>query len=148
MTNINFIEHTIVPLGGNLTLHIEFYKNDECHCETELQMYIYKDNTESFVADRTITMCADDSGDFAVVSDLEIDENKTVGDSPELQDYIHSVLHDIWLDYFVKPERVREAAPDLLAALENLVEKNLIIDKGNDHYDEILAAIAKAKGGE
>jgi len=111
-------------------------------------MYIYKDNTESFVADRTITMCADDSGDYAVVSDLEIDDNQTVGDSPELEQYICNILNDIWLDCFVKPERVREAAPDLLAALENLVEKNLIKDKGNDHYDEVLAAIAKAKGGE
>ena len=40
------------------------------------------------------------------------------------------------------------AAPDLLAALENLVSRDLIKDKDNDHYDEVLEAIAKAKGGK
>ena len=40
------------------------------------------------------------------------------------------------------------AAPDLLAALENLVDRNLIVVTGGDHEDEVLDAIAKAKGGK
>ena len=36
------------------------------------------------------------------------------------------------------------AAPELLAALQNLVERKLIKDTDNDHYDEVLEAIAKA----
>ena len=41
---------------------------------------------------------------------------------------------------------LKEAAPNLLSALENLVERNLIKDKQNDHYQEVLEAIAKARG--
>jgi hypothetical protein len=35
---------------------------------------------------------------------------------------------------------------DLLAALQNLVGRNLIKDTDGDHYDEVLEAIAKAEG--
>lgn len=38
------------------------------------------------------------------------------------------------------------AAPDLLEALKNLVKQDLIFDKGGDHYQEVLEAIAKAEG--
>lgn len=37
---------------------------------------------------------------------------------------------------------------ELLAALENLVDRDLIKDKDNDHYDEVMEVIAKAKKGE
>ena len=40
------------------------------------------------------------------------------------------------------------AAPDLLAALRNLVKRNLIKDTDGDHYDEVLDAIAKAEGAQ
>lgn len=36
------------------------------------------------------------------------------------------------------------AAPELLDALQNLVDRNLIKDTDNDHYDQVLEAIAKA----
>lgn len=36
------------------------------------------------------------------------------------------------------------AAPELLAALQNLVDRDLIKDKGNDHYNEVREAIEKA----
>lgn len=38
------------------------------------------------------------------------------------------------------------AAPELLEALENLVERGLIKHTDCDHYPEVLAAIAKARG--
>lgn len=40
------------------------------------------------------------------------------------------------------------AAPELLAALQNLVARNLIKDTDDDHYDEVLDAIAKAGGAQ
>ena len=40
------------------------------------------------------------------------------------------------------------AAPELLAALRNLVKRNLIKDTDDDHYDEVLDAIAKAGGAQ
>jgi hypothetical protein len=39
------------------------------------------------------------------------------------------------------------AAPELLDALQNLVDRDLIKDTENDHYDEVLDALNKAKGG-
>ena len=36
------------------------------------------------------------------------------------------------------------AAPDMFAALMNLVRRDLIKDTDNDHYDEVLAALRKA----
>ena len=38
------------------------------------------------------------------------------------------------------------SAPGLLEALTNLVERDLIKDKEGDHYQEVLEAIAKARG--
>ena len=40
------------------------------------------------------------------------------------------------------------SAPELLAALQNLVARNLIKDTDDDHYDEVLDAIAKAGGAQ
>ncbi len=37
------------------------------------------------------------------------------------------------------------AAPELYNALENLVNRNLIKETDKDHYDEVLAALRKAK---
>ena len=39
------------------------------------------------------------------------------------------------------------AAPLLYEALKNLIDRDLIIDKHQDHYDEALEAIQKATGG-
>ena len=35
---------------------------------------------------------------------------------------------------------------ELLEALKNLIDRDLIKDKGGDHYQECVDAIAKAKG--
>jgi hypothetical protein len=40
------------------------------------------------------------------------------------------------------------AAPELLAALKNLVDRDLIKDPDNDHMDEVMEVIAKAEGRE
>jgi inactivated superfamily I helicase len=37
------------------------------------------------------------------------------------------------------------AAPEMYNALENLVNRNLIKETDKDHYDEVLAALRKAK---
>ena len=49
--------------------------------------------------------------------------------------------------------RLAAAAPELLAVLKNLVDRKLIkdthddlYDEVNDHYEEVLEAIAKAEG--
>ena len=57
-----------------------------------------------------------------------------------------------WIENIDQSEKHRPlaamiaAASDLLAALENLIERDLIKDKQNDHYQEALEAIARAKG--
>lgn len=38
--------------------------------------------------------------------------------------------------------------PELLSALDNLVERGLIKDTDGDHYQEVLDVIAKAKGAQ
>ena len=38
------------------------------------------------------------------------------------------------------------AAPDMLAVLQNLVERDLIKDPDSDHYEEAIQAINKATG--
>ena len=40
------------------------------------------------------------------------------------------------------------AAPELLAALKNLVDQGLILDPENDHFEEAVEVIAKAEGKE
>ena len=87
---------------------------------------------------------------ISAVSDLsiDIDDNRTVSDSPELEQQIFDDLLDIWSGYFVKPERVREAAPEMLESLEGLIAAF-----DSDLHELMLAkikakaAIAKAKGG-
>lgn len=43
--------------------------------------------------------------------------------------------------------RAVNAHEELLAALKNLVERNLIKDINGDHYEEVLETIAKAEAG-
>ena len=45
-----------------------------------------------------------------------------------------------------KQAHIIASAPGLLAALENLIDRDLIKDKGGDHYDECLEVVAYAKG--
>ena len=40
------------------------------------------------------------------------------------------------------------AAPDMLEVLNDLVDRGLIIDPDNDHYDDMLKVLTKAIGGE
>jgi len=54
---------------------------------------------------------------------------------------------DLELEEIEANARVIASAPDLLACLENLVNRGLI-PNDNDHYEECLNAIANATGSE
>tara|TARA_R110001599_G_scaffold77778_1_gene211895 strand:+ start:33 stop:473 length:441 start_codon:yes stop_codon:yes gene_type:complete len=141
--------HIIEPLGESLTLHIQTTDIPaDCECETNLEVCI-TDKDGTVFDSRTVTMSAENYS-ISAVSDLsiDIDDNRTVSDSPELEQQIFDDLLDIWSGYFVKPERVREAAPEMLESLEGLIAAF-----DSDLHELMLAkikakaAIAKAKGG-
>ena len=56
---------------------------------------------------------------------------------------------DLELEEVEANARLIASAPDLLACLQNLIDRGLIVND-NDHYEECIKAIAKAtgKGGE
>lgn len=51
---------------------------------------------------------------------------------------------NIAVTYDKKDAPLIAAAPEMLAALNNLVDRGLIMDIHGDHYEEVLVAIAKA----
>ncbi len=57
---------------------------------------------------------------------------------------IATITHPHWDEQTKANANLISASPDLLAALTNLVERDLIKDKDGDHYQEVLEAIAKA----
>ena len=54
---------------------------------------------------------------------------------------------DLELEEVEANARLIASAPDLLACLQNLIDRGLIVND-NDHYEECIKAIAKATGKE
>ena len=63
--------------------------------------------------------------------------------------YLFDEEIDLELEEVEANARLIASAPDLLACLQNLIDRGLIVND-NDHYEECIKAIAKAtgKGGE
>ena len=59
--------------------------------------------------------------------------------------YLFDEEIDLELEEVEANARLIASAPDLLACLQNLIDRGLIVND-NDHYEECIKAIAKATG--
>lgn len=71
------------------------------------------------------------------------------GEDMVVAGYLFDEEIDLELEEVEANARLIASAPNLLACLQNLIDRGLIVND-NDHYEECIKAIAKAtgKGGE
>lgn len=89
------------------------------------------------------TSIKDGSGGF--ISDIHAPNQ----DNPSLENGTDPTVATTWYRAIEGEEeanaRLIASAPDLLACLQNLIDRGLIVND-NDHYEECIKAIAKATG--
>ena len=69
------------------------------------------------------------------------------GEDMVVAGYLFDEEIDLELEEVEANARLIASAPDLLACLQNLIDRGLIVND-NDHYEECIKAIAKATGKE
>jgi len=67
------------------------------------------------------------------------------GEDMVVAGYLFDEEIDLELEEVEANARLIASAPDLLACLQNLIDRGLIVND-NDHYEECIKAIAKATG--